>query len=123
MRFLLDECLSPQVARLLVEAGHDAAHAAEFDLLGHTDEEVMSVARSDRRVLLSADTDFGELLARSGDLLPSVILLRRQSHSATDQVGVVLAALIDVSSDVEAGAIVVVEDNRIRVRRLPIHPA
>lgn len=83
----------------------------------------MSVARSDRRVLLSADTDFGELLARSGDSMPSVILLRRQSHTATDQVGVVLAALIDVSSDVEAGAIVVVEDNRIRVRRLPIHPA
>ena len=123
MRFLVDECLSPQVARLLLEAGHDAAHAAELDLLGHTDDEVMSVARNHQRVVLSADTDFGELLARSGDSMPSVILLRRQSHNATDQVGVVLAALIDVSSDLEAGAIVVVEDNRIRVRRLPIHPA
>lgn len=120
MRLLVDECLHPSVAALLAEAGHDAVHVGDIDLLAAVDEVVMAAAVSAERVVVSADTDFGELLAGSGDRLPSVMLLRRRGHEPSEQVAAILSALEVVGDDLVSGAIVVVTDTRIRVRRLPI---
>lgn len=60
-----------------------------------------------------------ELLARDRLGLPSVILLRR-NHDPADQVRTILAALADVADDLLAGAIVVIVEDRLRIRRLPI---
>lgn len=114
--FLIDECLRPLVADGLRVAGHDAIHVG---LLGATDEQVMSLAAEHSRVVVSADTDFGELLARDRLGLPSVILLRR-NHDPADQVRTILDALVDVADDLLAGAIVVIVEDRLRIRRLPI---
>ena len=62
-------------------AGHDCAHVYEVGLGGQPDERVMAVADRDGRILISADTDFGELLANAPVLAPSVILLRRTDKS------------------------------------------
>jgi predicted nuclease of predicted toxin-antitoxin system len=59
--------------------------------------EVMALARAENRVLVSADTDFGELLVNSGDIMPSVILLRR-NHAPANQAAVVLTALPDIEA-------------------------
>jgi predicted nuclease of predicted toxin-antitoxin system len=77
VKFLVDECLTRDVAERLTAAGHDAVHVGDLGLLGATDLEVMASAVESRRVVISADTDFGELLAKGGRRLPSVILLRR----------------------------------------------
>ncbi len=78
-------------------------------------------ARTEGRILISADTDFGQLLAASGAALPSVILLRRElDRRSSAQAALVLANLDQVDADLEAGAIVVLEAARLRVRRLPI---
>jgi predicted nuclease of predicted toxin-antitoxin system len=65
VKLLVDECLSQQVAESLRSVGHDAVHVGGRDLLGHTDREVMACATDEGRAVVSADTDFGELLARS----------------------------------------------------------
>jgi predicted nuclease of predicted toxin-antitoxin system len=121
VRFLLDENLSALVVTALGEAGHDAVHARDHGLQRAPDRVVLEAARSQERVLLSGDTDFGQLLASSGALAPSVILLRhRGARDAGSQAALVLANLDPVISYLNAGAIVVVEDLRVRVRRLPI---
>lgn len=71
MRFLVDECLPARLASTLV----DADHVVGVGLGGAPDTEGMAKAAADNRVLISADTDFGELLANSADLAPSVILI------------------------------------------------
>lgn len=119
MRFLVDECLTPRVADHLVGAGHDAVHVGELGLLGSTDAEVMAEAASTGRVLVSADTDFGGLLAGSGDALPSVILLRRR-HDPAGQAAVIVSSLRDVEEFLHAGAVVVITEDRVRIRSLPI---
>jgi predicted nuclease of predicted toxin-antitoxin system len=77
LRFLLDENLSPLLGEFLRAAGHDTVHVRDLGLLTATDRAILDRARAEERTLISADTDFGQLLAASGALLPSVILLRR----------------------------------------------
>jgi predicted nuclease of predicted toxin-antitoxin system len=120
MRFLVDECLSTGVAVLLTAAGHDTLHVLDVLPAGSTDEDVLRFADRESRVLVSADTDFGEILARSGDPAPSVILFRRGDRLPDSLAAVLLANLVEVTDDLAAGAIVVITDSRLRVRRLPV---
>ncbi len=81
----------------------------------------MERAASEQRVVVSADTDFGTLLARSGAKLPSVLLIRRLAgRRAAAQATIILANLKAVSDDLEAGAMVVLTDDWVRIRRLPM---
>ena len=121
MRFLLDENLSPLLAEILQQSGHDAIHVRDAGLLRAGDPEILERATVDRRVVISADTDFGRLLAESGARAPSVILFRRATgRRASSQARLLLANLDQVSSDLDAGAVVVLEATRVRVRRLPM---
>ena len=123
MRFLVDECLPAKLAAALSALGHDAVHVSDMHLLGAFDSDVMAAARRDERVLISADTDFGELLALSGDDRPSVILLR-QSGRAREATLLALTDNLDtVAAELAGGAIVVITNTRIRVRSLPIENA
>jgi predicted nuclease of predicted toxin-antitoxin system len=123
LKFLVDENLSERVAEVLVENGHDAIHVREIGLERADDPVVMARAEAEGRVVVSADTDFGAILARSGNRAPSVILFRMAGQRrAWSQAALVLANLPQVADDLEAGALVVIEDGRVRSRRLPLIP-
>jgi predicted nuclease of predicted toxin-antitoxin system len=123
VRFLIDECLPPRMAELLRAAGHDCTHVYELGLGGQPDEQIMVTADRENRILVSADTDFGELLANAPVLAPSVILLRRTDKQARSLAAVILANLEQVTDDLAAGALIVISDTRIRARRLTMKPS
>ncbi len=121
MKFLIDNNLSPLLADALKAAGHDAVHVRDLGMQAAPDEAVLERAREEERVLISADTDFGGLLARSGAVNPSVILIRRLvGRRATEQAAIILANLDQVEQDLTAGAVVVLHEELLRVRRLPV---
>ena len=123
MKFLLDENQSPAIAEALVNAGHEAAHVRDIGLSSVLDTEILAHAKRNEMVIVSADTDFGDLLAQTNAKAPSVILLRRQANRRAREVAAVLLAnLSAVVEDLEAGAIVVLEEDRLRIRRLPMRP-
>lgn len=121
MRFLIDNNLSPVLAEGLKAAGHDAVHVRDLGMQAATDPVVLGQARSEGRILISADTDFGTLLARSKATRPSVLLIRRLiGRRAAEQSAIIQANLQAVTEDLDAGAIVVLSGEWIRVRRLPL---
>ena len=123
MRFLVDESMSPRVASGLDDAGHDALHLRDLNLLGASDADVMTAAAAADRVLVSADTDFGELLAIGEHPGPSVIIFRRASHRPEAQTRLLLDNLAGIEQSLEAGAVVVLSDQGVRFRLLPIDRA
>ncbi|MDQ6727832.1 MAG: DUF5615 family PIN-like protein [Actinomycetota bacterium] len=121
MKFLLDEGLSPRVLDLLHAAGHDIVHVRDVGLQSAPDPVVLATALEQGRVLMTLDTDFGALLALSGARQPSVVLFRGEvTRRPEGQAALLLANLDQVAGDLNDGAAVVIGDDRVRVRRLPI---
>jgi len=123
VKLLLDQNLSPLLADELVTRGHDAVHVRSRGMSTASDPAILEAAATEARTVVSANTDFGELLARTNASSPSVLLLRRQDHRRAAEVAALLALnLPAVAEDLESGAIVVLDDERIRIRRLPMRP-
>lgn len=121
MRFLIDNALSPVLAERLNDGGHEAAHVRDFGLQAAPDDEIFERAQAEQRVLVSADTDFGTLLATRHESSPSVILFRHGTQRQPEQQAEILLANIEaIASDLAAGSVVVIEPSRIRVRSLPL---
>ena len=93
---------------------------SDLDLLGTDDLRVLKAAASTDRVLVSADTDFGELLAVGRHPGPSVIVLRRAPHQPEAQTELLLANLAGMAESLAAGAVVVLSAQHVRFRLLPI---
>jgi predicted nuclease of predicted toxin-antitoxin system len=92
MRFLVDANLSPRVAAGLTSAGFDSVHVTDVGLLTASDQDILDYAAENGLVIVSADTDFGELLALSrGTIRPSAVLLRSADRLTPDQQAALLA--------------------------------
>jgi len=120
MKFLIDNALSPIIARGLLDAGHDAIHVRDIGMAAASDPEIFELAIKDNRILISADTDFGTLLALRESAKPSFILFRQTDKRPSSQLIFLLNQLPTLKKDLLSGCVVVFEDNRIRIRPLPI---
>lgn len=120
MRLVVDMNLSPQWVHTLRDFGHDARHWSEIGNAAAPDAEIMDWARSDGAVVFTHDLDFGHLLALTKAVGPSVIQIRTQDISPDAAAPAVVNALTRFERELAAGALVVIDEHRQRIRILPL---
>jgi predicted nuclease of predicted toxin-antitoxin system len=121
MKLLIDNALSPVLATRLGQAGHDALHVRSIGLEQATDDVILDRAAIEERILVTADTDFGTLLAARSCQKPSVIQFRGEGSRTPDALARTLTANLPQLVDaLESGSIVTFEPSRVRVRALPL---
>src|SRR5438270_13749596 len=94
MNFLADESCAGPVLRALREAGHDLFAIGEV-ARGATDEQVLERALNEKRVLMTEDRDFGELVYARGQSSAGVILVRFHNRARRAKPATVVEAVIE----------------------------
>ena len=120
MKILLDMNLSPAWVPILEEEGHIASHWSTLGLLNASDREILSWAKENGYVLFTHDLDFGAILAATEAEGPSVIQIRAQDISPAHATHLLLIILDQFSKSLLQGALISVDEERSRVRLLPI---
>jgi len=120
MRSLLNMNLPGRLCNALEAAGHEAVHVRDLGMAESSDDEITRRAVRDDAVILTHDLDYGALLAFSGDRRPSVVIFRVRHAAPANLVDRFQAAWRGIEEPLSAGAVVVIEDAAVRVRRLPI---
>ncbi len=86
------------------------------------DREILETAKINNQIVVTLDSDFHTILALQNALRPSVIRIRIEGLTAKPLCHLLIAAIRACAEDLEAGAAVSIEENRIRIRRLPFLP-
>ena len=120
MKLLLDMNLPRSLGNLLEAAGQSCRHAGNIGLSRASDSAILRVAREAGEVVVTHDLDFGQLLAFTGDSHPSVIIFRLRTTQVQRLADRFITALPEVEAALQDGALVILEEAGLRVRRLPI---
>lgn len=100
--------------------GHDAVHLRDQGLHRLPNDQIFTKAKDENRIILTFDLDFGEIVALSGGEIVSVVLFRLNNTRTPFVIARLSRVLANAGDALRSGAIVVVEDHRHRIRRLPL---
>ena len=123
MRFLLNLNVPRALGTRLGAEGHECRHVGDIGMAQASDTEIVEEARRNRAVIVTHDLDYGHLLAFSGELAPSVVILRLHNIHPDNLFDRIWRAWPEIEGPLAEGAIVVLEDAAHRIRRLPLSPA
>ena len=119
LKLLLDMNLSPDWIPVLTRHGWSAVHWSSVGDPRAGDRAIMDWAIAHEHVVFTHDLDFGTLLALTHAAAPSVVQVRGQDIMPDHMALAVIAALRQHEADLIAGALVVLDDCKSRVRILP----
>lgn len=122
MKLLVDMNLSPRWIELLTEAGVPAVHWSTVGANNAPDAQIMAYATANDYVVLTHDLDFSAILAATHGEKPSVVQIRAEDVSPTVIGKQVIAALRQMASELEEGALLTIDPSRTRLRVLPLQP-
>jgi len=120
MKILIDMNLSPHWVSELKRHDFDAVHWSEIGKANAPDIEIFHWAIKNDCVVFTHDLDFGTLLATNKTNCPSVIQIRTQDVTPLKQIKTLISVLSQFATHIENGALITIDENRARVRILPI---
>jgi len=120
MKFLVDMALSPKTVIVLRNSGYEAVRVNELGMAKSRDREILEYAAKNDLIVITADLDFGDILAFTRYKKPSVIIFRLKDPSPDHVNSLLLSAIPHIKDSLDKGSIVVIDDYRIRIRGLPV---
>lgn len=120
MKFLIDMNLSPRWCEFLASEGWDAIHWSEIGAPNAPDFEILQKASDDDRIVFTNDLDFGAILALTRASAPSVLQVRTQNVRPEHLSPIRVPMLRQYETTLQAGALIVIDEGRSRVRVLPL---
>lgn len=120
MKVLIDMNLSPRWCAALRQHGWEAVHWSEVGDPRAADRTIMNYARTHEYVVFTHDLDFSAILAATQTHAPSVIQVRGHDVLSEQFQQMVIRALRRFESELETGALVVIDESRARARILPL---
>jgi predicted nuclease of predicted toxin-antitoxin system len=120
VKIVIDMNLGKDWVACLEAGGHSAVHWTSIGAADDEDSVIMRWAALNEHAVLTADLDFGMLLAETKASWPSVIQLRALNTPTSYSGSLVLEALRQSNLETEVGALVTIHEDRFRVRPLPI---
>jgi len=113
MRFVVDECTGPLLADWLRKEGHDVLSI--FDQArGISDDAVIRLAVSEKRILITNDKDFGEMIFRRNIAHCGIILLRLNDERSEVKINV-MGQFLKLYSSILQDAFIVVTEDQVRI--------
>lgn len=113
--------VTPQAVTHLRAKGHNAVHAFDVGLGTKPDSEILERARTEDRIVITADLDYPRLLALLGADRPGVILFRGGSYSDAEMLALLDRVLAAQGETLKLErSVTVVDQHRIRHRSLPL---
>jgi predicted nuclease of predicted toxin-antitoxin system len=117
VKFLADESCAGSVIRALREAGHDVLAIAQL-AKGETDAQVLERAVAEKRVVITEDRDFGEIVYARGSSSAGVIFVKFHSRARLAKPTAVVEAVAKLGARLQ-DAFAVVEPGRVRIAKRP----
>jgi predicted nuclease of predicted toxin-antitoxin system len=115
MKFLLDQSADFRLIPHLRQLGHDVHVISRNYPPGLPDEDVLAIARGERRILIVADRDFGELIFRQGAAHAGIIFFRLPGATLQTKIEKLTTVLNEYAEELERGEFLVVTSRRIRI--------
>lgn len=115
LKFIIDECIGPRVAHWLQENNYDVVSIYD-DLRGTNDDSVLLKAISEKRILITADKDFGDMIFQKQLKHSGIILLRLSDERAINKI-LVLERLLKEFFDHIYGNFIVATEKSVRISK------
>ena len=116
MKFLADECCDHGLVEAMRQSGYDVLFVLEAKPRA-TDDDVLALAFNERRILITEDKDFGELVYRLKKPAHGIILMRIDVKNRSGK-WPRLKKLLDSYGERCTGRFVAVDENKFRFRPL-----
>jgi predicted nuclease of predicted toxin-antitoxin system len=120
VKLVVDMNLSPSWAVRLTGLGFEAVHWSTIGAATAPDDEILAWARDNGYVVITNDLDFSAILASSSGQAPSVVQVRAQDLLSDAAISLVVRAIEAFSTDIEAGALLSIDESGTRARMLPL---
>lgn len=115
MKFLADEGVDISIVRKLREVGFDVFYVIE-EIRSLNDDELLQIAYSENRILITRDKDFGELVYRLNKLHTGVILIRLEGYRTYERSEITCSVILQHQAELKE-AFTVIQPNAVRIRK------
>ncbi len=120
IRLLADVHMSPKTVADLQKQGYEIMRSSEFLPANAPDINILEFARTENWVVLTQDLDFSMLVALSRYSQPSLITLRLSSAKPDIVTQKLLDVLPQIEEALQEGSAITIQDESIRIRKLPV---